>query len=577
MKIETTKVFKRLLAVMSLSLLAGSGASALPAPAGGGAGTGQVNVYMKDGRKLPMFAASSADTVIARVGGEAVVLRDLLQALAEMHGDMATEAKAGGRDFRPALDRLVDARLIQLEARNMGLQELPEYTSAVAKYKDTALTAALRRRVMDGVKVSEKDIDRRYRDLVREWQVSSLLFPREEDARKLAEAARKGGFDAQAAKAIADGKATGTGKPEFLPEQKMLPEVVKVLKQTKRGAIAGPVAVPGGFTVMRVDGERYREDWELRARVAANSRTPAEEVALQKYFEGLLRKYATPDEKLLAALDFEAPTPGLEALGKDQRVVVRIKGDKPVTVADMVQEMERKLYHGVQETAEKRKLNSRKGRILESILSRRLPLLEARNLKLQETPSYKKQVEAFAERALFGLYVQTTIEPAVTVSEAEARAYYEAHRAEYTGQEFLKLESLGFTAAAPAQQACEKLRAGTDFRWLAANADDQLTGESLELHFEGKTYGAAEFPSGLTQALAGAAAGDCRTYRDAKDGHYAVRVLERQPPQVATFEEKRDEIEGILAGQKRREAVKDVAAKLRQSYPVEVLIERIGQ
>jgi parvulin-like peptidyl-prolyl isomerase len=524
-----------------------------------------------------MFAASSADTVIAKVGGEGVVLRDLLQALAEVHGAMATEAKVGVRDFRPALDRLVDARLIQLEARNMGLQELPEYTSALANYKEMALTAALRRRVTDAVKVSEKDVERRYRDLVREWQVSAVLFTKEEDARKLVDLAKKGSFDKLAAQALADGKATGTGKPEFLPEQKMLPEVVKALKQTRRGGLAGPVAVPGGFTVMRLDGERYPEDPALRAKVATDLRTPAEETALQKYFEGLVKRYATLDEKAINELDFEAETPGLEALAKDQRVLVRIKGDKPVTVADMVAEMQRKMYHGVQEGVEKKKLNSRKGRTLESILSRRLPQLDARNLKLQDTPAYRKQVADFADRALFGLYVQKTLEPSVTVPDTEARAYYESHKAEYTKPEFLKLESLGFTAVKPAQQACEKLRAGTDYRWLAANADDQLTGDGLDLHFEGKTYGAGDFAPELTQALAGAAAGDCRTYSDAKGGHYAIRVLERQPVQVQPFEETRDQIEGILAAQKLREAVKDVAAKLRQSYPVEVLIERIGQ
>ncbi len=525
-----------------------------------------------------MFAASSADTVIARVGDEVVVLRDLLQALAEMHGAMATEAKAGVRDFRPALDRLVDARLIQLEARNMGLQELPEYTSAVAKYKETALTAALRRRVTDGVKVSEKDVERRYRDLVREWQVSALLFPKEEDARKLVDLAKKGSFDKLAAQAIADGKATGTGKPEFLPEQKMLPEVVKALKQTRRGGLAGPVAVPGGFTVMRLDGERYPEDPELRAKVATDLRTPAEEAALQKYFEGLLKKYATPDEKLHRRARLRGRDPGA---GGDGQGPAGGRAHQGRQAGDRGRHGGRRCSGscttGSQETAEKRKLNSRKGRTLESILSRRLPLLDARNLKLQETPAYRKQVEDFADRALFGLYVQKTLEPSVTVSETEARAYYESHKAEYTRPEFLKLESLGFTAAAPAQQACEKLRAGTDYRWLAANADDQLTGDGLELHFDGKTYGAGDFPPGLTQALAGAAAGDCRTYSDAKGGHYAIRVLERQPAQVQPFEETRDEIEGILAAQKLREAVKDVAAKLRQSYPVEVLIERIGQ
>ena len=244
MNTSIARALKRLLAVMAVSLQAVPGAWAAP-PAKDASDPGQEYVYLKDGRKVPMFAPSSADTPIARVGDGVVVLRDLLQSLAEMHGAMATEAKAGERDFRPALDRLVDTRLIEFEARNMGLQELPEHISAVAKYKEAALTAALRRRVTDGVKVPEKDVERRYRDLVREWQVSALLFPREEDARKLVDLAKKGSFDKLAAQAISDGKATGMGKPEYYPEQKMLPEVAKALKKTRRGSLAGPIPVPG--------------------------------------------------------------------------------------------------------------------------------------------------------------------------------------------------------------------------------------------------------------------------------------------------------------------------------------------
>ncbi len=60
------------------------------------------------------------------------------------------------------------------------------------------------------------------------------------------------------------------------------------------------------------------------------------------------------------------------------------------------------------------------------------------------------------------------------LDEAKVRKYYEDHQADYTLPAFYKLESIGFATQKDAEAAVAKLRSGTDFKWLNANADGKL-------------------------------------------------------------------------------------------------------
>ena len=60
------------------------------------------------------------------------------------------------------------------------------------------------------------------------------------------------------------------------------------------------------------------------------------------------------------------------------------------------------------------------------------------------------------------------------LDEPTVRKYYDTHKADYTLPAFYKLESIGFATQKDAEAAVAKLRSGTDFKWLNANADGKL-------------------------------------------------------------------------------------------------------
>ena len=100
--------------------------------------------------------------------------------------------------------------------------------------------------------------------------------------------------------------------------------------------------------------------------------------------------------------------------------------------------------------------------------------MEALRLGIDKTPAYLDRINAFEESLVFDAFVQKVIVPDNKMREEEVKAYYDTHLPEHSYPGMLRIRSLAFTKRATAEAAIEKLRAGTDFGWLAVNAEDQV-------------------------------------------------------------------------------------------------------
>ncbi len=552
---------------------------AILADVGAAPASEDVYAYLKDGEKIPLFSVKSASVPVAKVGTETISLRDLADALASVHQGHGGETKTpkAVKDFGPVLDRLIDLRLVSLEAQAMGIDELPQYKASVDAAKERILRESLKQKVIQDVPADPKTVDRLYRQAVREWKVTSILFEKEEDAKKM-EAALQGGasFDDLAKRAVSEKRAKGSGEPQFVRESQMLPPVRQTAQKLAVGAVSRPIAVAGGVAVMRMEGERYPDDPQERAKIEAGSRTARRQEALLKYYESLLKKHAKVDKRFLKRLDLEAKKPGLDALAKDDRPIAQIHGEKPVTVADLMDELRKKYFHGVDRAAQEKKLNVKKQPTLDDLLQRRLFLKEARAQGLQDTEDFKRQVKEYANQLAFGAAFERVILPEAKVTEEDARKYYEQHPSEFGTPSLYKMEGLGFSSSKDAQAALGKLQAGTDLKWLLANAEGQLEPSKLTVQLDGFPVSAASLSPELGRALAGAKSGDYRLYADPEGGRYVIHVIEEIPPQLRPFDQVKNTIGQKLQAEKVNAAFKDWAGKLRQHYAIEVLITKIG-
>ena len=525
--------------------------------------------------RAPLFSEDFGETPVAKVAGSVVTLGELREALAAAHED--AHGAAGKQDFAAILDRLVQVRLFIAEGHDMGLDELEEIKKDVERFRESELREALKREATAGLKPDPAEVEPLVKQVVREWKLRSVLFEKEEDAKGLADAVKAGKpFDELANQAIADKKADGAPAGQFFSRKAVLPEVLAVLEKLEPGAVSPPVKLKQGFTVLRLEEVRYPDDPEERARAEEAVLEKDRRVALRKFYEELVKKHAKIDRALLKRLDFHQKKK-FEALTKDQRPLVRIAGEKPLTVADLTAEVAKDFFHGVDAPARDQKINYKKETKLEIVLARRLYTKEARERGLHLAPAYKQAVKRYGDSLVFGAFVQRVVLPEVDVKESDLRAYYDQHQAEYSYPQFYKLDSVAFAAAKDAEAALEKLRKGTDFEWLKANAERQLPEEQRTVHLDGGTMTARGLPEPIAKALSGTKAGDYRVYAAPEGDAYVIRVLDETPPQPQPYPEAREAIAPKIFREKFDKALADWTAKLRAHHDVKVYVTRLGE
>jgi len=159
--------------------------------------------------RAALYAADTAACPVARVAADEIVLGELANALASSHTAKGSRASRGekpkGMDFAPTLDRIIDVRLLVLEAREMGLTEQPEYRQAIEGFRATTLRTTLQEQAAASARPDPAEVEKIFRAAVKQWKVRSVLFDKEEEATAFRAAVGKGGsFDALAKAAVAE-------------------------------------------------------------------------------------------------------------------------------------------------------------------------------------------------------------------------------------------------------------------------------------------------------------------------------------------------------------------------------------
>ena len=526
--------------------------------------------------KASLFAPEQASLPIAQVGDRTVTLSELADAIGTWHqSNVKVEAKAGKKDFKEILDRLIGVRLIVQEAQAMGMEDVDSVKAELQGYPADALRGQLQRIAVKGVKANPAELRSIYRQSVREWKLKSALFEKEDDAKALAAAVKSGKpFGQLVAKAVADKKATGGDQAAYFDRSKTLPEVVGAVESLKIGEVSAPIKVGKGFALVRLEGERFPENAKAHAVAEQQALAKAKSLRLRAYYDGLVKKYVKIDEPLLAALDFEAKVPGFAALEKDQRVVAAVAGGKPITVADISAEARSAFFHSMDQAIESRKVNLKKFDLLDVLMSRQVVVLEAARVKIAATPEYLKAIGDHRDQVLFSAFVVRVISPDLKIGDADLQKYYEVHKADFTYPAFYRMQSLAFTSQKAARSALDKLKAGTDYKWLQTNADDQVPVDERAFELDGTVVSGNGLLPEVAKAIAGAQSGD-RRLAEYKGQHFVIVVAQVTPPAPQPFAETRETIAPKVQVEATTKALGDWIGKLRKAHDVKVYISGI--
>jgi hypothetical protein len=545
--------------------------------------SGTISLASTIEEELPIIDGKPA---VATVGGEPISLEEFKRALISSHREsfskpgpaMEELPDSGDIDYSRIIDRLVDIRLILIEAGNMGLEELPEIRNAVVKESEAVAIEMFLQRLVEDVRAEDAEVEVKYRDRVREWKIRSARFKNGDAARKIAARIQEGGdFDVVMQAAVADGLAELERAGQYLKNAELMPAVAQLVSTMEIGEVS-PVVPVGreGYIIFQLQGMRYpekldREVWQEAGREVLNRKRT---FTARQYYEGLRNQQAEVDTGLLDSLDYESEKPGVDALRNDRRVLAEIKGQEPIRVADLTLALEEEFFHGFQQAVSSRRVNAKKAGKLEQMLEKRILLREARQQGLDSTAEYRLRLAEYEDAMLFGVFVDKVIIPDIQLDAVELKRYYEDHAEDFTAPRMIRMKSLVFQQRGAAVDALEKLSRGTDFEWMAANTAGLVPANALgRMRFDGRLVTQRGLPEKLQKAVAGSRRGDYRLYSDPEHGyHYVLRIEQVVDPGPKPFIEVRKDIAEKLYEQKLEEGLRQWSRQLREHYPVKVYL-----
>jgi len=520
--------------------------------------------------KAPIFSPFFSSAPLASVNDELITFEDVKVSIGSMHADVKEVKTKVRRDYAALLNRLINVKLILQEAKNIGLDELPEIEQEVKSYEQRALIEFLQKQVTKDVKLDDGEVEKVYREMVKELKLKSVLFAKEEDAREVESKIKGGGsFDDLITKALADGIATGEKDASYFKIKDMLPQVAQIAGNMTIGSISPVIPVPAGFALFKVEDIRYPDNPGQREQAKMQVLYSQQVIALSQYNHTLTTKYVTLNRAVYNSVNYEKVK--LAVLRKDKRAIVKIKGDKPITVGDLTEALENKLYHGAGSERGGKRLNEKKRAVLEELIAKRLLRMEALRQGIDRSEAFKNDIKEYRNSLLFNEFVQKVVVPDIKLSAEELKSYYDSHAKEYRFPEMMRIKSIAFFKKEHAENAREKILKGTDFQWLSENAEGRIDKTTVDpLTIGTGVVVVSDLPEDIRKAVEGARVEDARLYHPRGGFYYVLYIPELIPSKPQPYEAVKEEIAKKIFNEKLNKAVEEYVQKLRQASDITI-------
>ncbi len=208
-----------------------------------------------------------------------------------------------------------------------------------------------------------------------------------------------------------------------------------------------------------------------------------------------------------------------------------------------------------------------KDMFLDGIINQKLLYKEALKQNLEADAAVRKQIEEATKDILIKEYLKKEIEQKVTVSDSDAKTYYEANKDKFKEPEKIKVSHILVDSEAEAKDILAKLNGGADFATLAkekSKCPSKDKGGDLGLLAKGQTV--PEFEQAAFALQPGQLSGVVKT----QFGYHIIIVTERQPEKELSFDEVKDQLKQMLLSQKQKERFESLLKELKDRNKVVV-------
>ena len=537
--------------------------------------------------RVPLFSTKFAETPVAEVNEEPILLAEFARDLKSAHGAMNKDGAAENTAQTAAdlLNRLVTVRLVEQEARNIGFDQTDEIRKQVAAYAEKTLLYALLNKEVANLTPDEEETDKLYKQISLQGKFRTINFTNQDDAVALLKEVDAGkDFDTLVQAAIKAGKAKEEEQQGYIKFKDLISQVATDAAQMEVGGISKAYRKADGFVVFKLEDRQFVEDpaalqfarktvWDKQVAGAAD-----------KYIKDLIDKYVTFNKKAEAAMDFTALkeknpdiklSEALEPLLKDQQVLATVKGAEPgtLTVAELANKLKATYYHGTDVALEAKEVDTKKKEILTDTLFRMAGTMVAKNMKLDQTQDYHMKVAEFERKTLFDNFLQRVVVPDVKLTGDDVKQYYDEHPDQYSTPAMLKVKSLPFYKEKDALAAQKKLQSGSDFKWVSANSAGLVDVENKDLlTFDNNILSVTALPENLQKDASNFRTDGSIVYSDPGKFYYVLYFEKIYPPEPKPFDQVKAEIRQKIFQDKVEKSLEDYVVKLKAAYPTEIFL-----
>lgn len=184
--------------------------------------------------------------------------------------------------------------------------------------------------------------------------------------------------------------------------------------------------------------------------------------------------------------------------------------------------------------------------------------------------NYGYSMEDFKKNIEMNLKLQKLLEPEITITEEDMKAYFNENKASFDVEEQVKASHILVDSEAKAKEVKDKLAEGGDFSALAKeySTDTSNKDNGGELGFFTRGQMVPEFEDAAFSLEPGAISDPVKT----EFGYHIIKVEEKKAAKSATYEENKEQVKDALFNQMLPTAYDTWMQEKYQEYEIENLL-----
>lgn len=354
------------------------------------------------------------------------------------------------------------------------------------------------------------------------------------------------------------------------------PTFERALFSLKRGEVSGIVRTPFGLHIIKVTEDPERVDFDdVKSELRTAYRTQRFDDDYRNYTQALREKYlytVSPDVMRMLASKTGAgvttSTPGWDAKLTEQErdaYLFRLAG-MPMRIRDVRDRVR---------TDQNLQMRAFTPESIDSlcilIANREVLLREAAGLETRDA-GFARMLKDFEESSLVSRLEFDETQKRAAVTDAEARAWWQVHRAEFRMPDRVNISEIHVVAQRMAERLLDSLKNGADFPGLARRHTRRPGYWDKDGSWGWVPVDLNELSRQTVGREIGAVFGPIRI----DNGSSIVRLNGREAAREKSFEEALNEVKSRMADERMQQAQRTWVAQLRETYGATEYVDRLG-